>query len=403
MTSLHRIGRLLGSLLLVCSVPAWAGGPRNVTSGGSAVRWTTSPISVDLESDLDVRTKDVTPLVEDALRAWEDLTESAVTISSDSLGTVVDNSNVCTYFYDSSACPSGPTEDGTNPLVIDEDGAITARFFGTGNKFTVLGFASIISFNTSSGAALKGEAVFNATCLNGVEVQPGCTTAGGLSFSDADFTSFIVHEIGHFLGLDHSQVNLTEATDDDDDNNDLINTMFPTFIIGNGANFKTPEKDDKVGLANLYPAADFASTTWTITGTVFDDDDLELQCANIVARNVTNPRVDAVAAISGDFSPAGTEDGSYEINGLTPGASYTVDVEPIDADSTGASGYTPCRGSSSGEPDPPQFTKRTSTTTFSKGANETESGVNSFSTGLVVNGDPTPSASSGGCSLIPIP
>ena len=157
-----------------------------------------------------------------------------MTITEGSLETAVDDTNVCDFVFDTASCPGGPLNDGTNPLIIDEDGSIAADFFGVGNKFTTLGFAAIIAFDTDSGDAIKGEAIFNAACLNTVE-QPGCSI-GPFSFSDDDFISFVVHELGHFLGLDHSQVNLIEATDMDPSNDDLITTMFPTFIPGNGAN-----------------------------------------------------------------------------------------------------------------------------------------------------------------------
>lgn len=377
---------LLVAVMTSCiASSSWAIGPRNVTSGGSAVKWGSMPVTVHLETDMDVRGKDVLPLVQEALNTWADLSESDVTFTQGTLSAAVDNSNVCCFVFDPSACASGPTSDGTNPLVIDEDGDITASFFGVANKFTTLGFASIITFNSTTGEAVKGEAIFNAACLAGNAVsgcERGAGSADDLSFSDDDFTSFIVHEIGHLLGLDHSQVNLTEATDGDSSNNGRITTMFPTFIVGNGSNFKTPEKDDKVGLAQLYPASGFASSTWKVTGTVFrTDGTTPLQCANVIARGTADPRVDAVSALSGDFSPAGSAVGTYEILGLTAGQAYTVEVESIGSTFTGASGYTPCRGSS-GESAPPQFTSQAPATTYTHAGGETEAGVNFTVTGL---------------------
>jgi hypothetical protein len=360
------------------------------------------PVRIDLESDLDVSGKDVGSLVDAALSEWDGVTEASVGFDQHDLGVAVDDSNVCDFFFDSISCPAGPLDDGTNPLVIDEDGSIVSDFFGGAAKFTTLGFASIIGSDPSSGAAVKGEAVFNAACLNGVEIQPGCGSAG-LSFTDDDFTSFIVHEMGHFLGLDHSQVNLTEATDGDSANDNRITTMYPRFLIGNGANFKTPERDDRVGLAQLYPAANFDSTTWSISGTAFNAaGSNELQCANVVARNVASPRVDAISALSGDFSPPGTADGEFTILGLTPGATYTIDFEPLDPTALNASGYTPCRGSG-GEPAPPQFASFTSTDTFTESAGATvdvdcQAGDDC---GPGAGGGSTGGSSAGGCSLIP--
>src|SRR5258708_829329 len=103
--------------LLFVSSPVLAIGPRAVTSSGIPVTWHKMPIQVDLESDLSVRGKDVTPLVEAALNEWSSLTESNSSFTLGSLGTQVDATNVCCFFFDPSACPSGPTNDGLNPLV----------------------------------------------------------------------------------------------------------------------------------------------------------------------------------------------------------------------------------------------------------------------------------------------
>lgn len=405
---------VIGSVFVGTSL--FAIGPRNVTASGIAVKWTSMPVAVDLETDLDVRGKDVSTLVEEALSLWEGVSEASITINRGDLGSGVDDANICSFFYDPTACPSGPLSDGLNPLVIDEDGSIVAMFFGVANKFTTLGFASVISYNTTTGAAGKGEAVFNAACLAGFEVA-GCERGPGpsdnLSFSDDDFTSFIVHELGHFLGLDHQQVNLEEATDGDTSDDALITTMFPTFIVGNGANFKVPHVDDHMAIAQLYPASSFASSTWTIEGTVVESDGAtQLQCANLVARNTADPRVDAISALSGDFAPAGTADGSFTIVGLTPGASYTIDLEAIGSGLTGASGFTPCRGTN-GEPSPPSFLTSsssgtvalTSAGTFTGSAGETVNVIATIGSGIVEgtfdDGGGGSGGSSGGCSLVP--
>ena len=78
-------------------------GPRSVTSGGTAVKWSSMPITVHLETDLIVNrgtaTKDVTTLVNSALDTWTSLTDSSVSITKGTLSTAVDDSNVCNYFY----------------------------------------------------------------------------------------------------------------------------------------------------------------------------------------------------------------------------------------------------------------------------------------------------------------
>ncbi len=362
-------------LCLLLSPGLDAYGPRSVTAMGHVVKWSL-PVRIDLECDLDVRGKDVTALIDEGLSRWADLSESNLSYDRQRLGVDVNADNVCCYLYDSSACPSGPRSDGKNPIVIDDDGTVVAKFFGTGNQFVTLGFAAIVTFDSSTGAAAKGEAVFNAACLQGVAME-GCQLLG-LSFSDDDFTSFIVHEIGHFLGLNHSQVNLDEADDADTSNDDKITTMYSFFIQGNGANFKTPERDDAMGLAFLYPEESFAGSTFTVSGTVRDDDGTSgFACANLVARN-TDPnqtRTDAISFVSGQLCPNGVFDdscdGDYSIQGLNPSQSYTVEVEPIDASFRNSSGIPPCEGSGQ----QPTFDEQTYNSNVNTGGGSTVSGI----------------------------
>ncbi len=343
------------SLLLAAS-SSHAIGPRDVTDGGTAVKWAGGAVNVDVEQDVVVGSKNVSTLIDDALDAWDDLTQAELSITRRTLAADIDNTNVCDYLYASSACTTAPQNNGVNPLIIDEDGSITCRFFcdaaGARAQYIYLGFALISISNSTTGAAVKGGAVFNAACLSG-QLESGCSTNHISGFSDDDFTSFMVHEMGHFLGLDHSQVNRTEAENGLSADDSLINTMFPTFITGNGANFKTPNTDDIAGIAQLYPSASFTSGTWSLSGVLYNTDGTTgIQCGNIVARNTLTSRIDAISALSGDFAEPGVTDGTFRLVGLTPGASYTLDVEAIGSAYRGASGYTPCRGSN-GESAPP--------------------------------------------------
>lgn len=349
-------------------------GPRSVTKSGNVVKWE-MPVTVHLESDTTVNSKDVLGLVQAGLDQWVNLADSDVTFTVSSLGVAVNADNVCSYLFDQSACPNGPVDDGKNPIVIDEDGTIVAKFFGASAKFTTLGFAAIIASDSSTGEAVKGEAVFNAACLEGVELE-GCEN---LSFTEDDFTSFIVHEMGHFLGLNHSQVNLDEANDNDTSNDAQITTMYPFFIQGNGTNFKTPERDDAVGLAYLYPSSSFSSSTFSVEGTVFDEDgSTEFACANIVVRNTNggSERTDAISFVSGQLCAGGTFDGDcdghFEIHGLNPSHSYQISIEPIDRSFRSSSGIPPCEGSTQ----QPKFDEETRSDSLSAQSGETTCGVN---------------------------
>lgn len=373
--------RLLLLLLLMSFTSLlFAYGPQNVTTSGTVVVWPNKAVTYHLEGDTTVSTKSVATLIDAALAQWTGVTEASITMTKSSLGADVDNDNVCCYVYDSTICPdTALLTDGNNPVVVDEDGSIAARFFGTSGKFSTLGFAAMVSYSDTTALGSKGEAVFNAACLSGVE-QSGCSTAGtgggALSFSDDDFTSFVVHEIGHFLGLNHSQVNRTESKSGASFDGTLVTTMWPFFTVGNGGNFKTPEKDDKVGLALLYPATNFASTTGKVSGTVSASGS-QFQCANVVVRNTTaaQSKTDALSFVSGSLHVAAATDGAYEILGLTAGQSYSVAVEPIDTTFTGASGIPPCDGGSHPSPSSKQFTAQTSSTVVSASAGSTATGV----------------------------
>src|SRR5262249_33735001 len=87
--------------ILLLASPAWAIGPRNVTSGGKAVKWPSMPVRLDLESDLNVRGKDVGSLVDEALSEWDGVTEANVGFNLHDLGVAVDDANVCDFFFDS--------------------------------------------------------------------------------------------------------------------------------------------------------------------------------------------------------------------------------------------------------------------------------------------------------------
>ncbi len=92
-----------------------------------------------------------------------------------------------------------------------------------------------------------------------------------------------------------------------------------------------------------------------ISGSVFESDGMTLlQGANVIGRNTADPFFNAVSAVSGYlFFPGGLGPGptppalevSYDLRGLPPGASYTVEKTEINPLFTG--------GSSVGPVDPP--------------------------------------------------
>lgn len=130
-------------------------------------------------------------------------------------------------------------------------------------------------------------------------------TTNATTVSDrVDFQSVATHEIGHFLGLDHTSM--------------VSATMFPT--LSNGFNYaKALSADDINGVSTIYPAATFA-TKGKISGTIRTTANVAVYGAIVVAVNSSGSPV--ATAIT---NPSG----QYTIEGLDAG-SYTVYAEPLD-------------------------------------------------------------------------
>src|SRR6185369_3841047 len=115
-------------------------------------------------------------------------------------------------------------------------------------------------------------------------------------------------------------------------------------ILINGSQMGTLNLDDQVSVSTLYPAPTFASSTGTLTGTIFRSDGTPFQGAYVIARKVGDPRLTAVGVASGARYASSASNaalkGLYEIPGLPPG-DYTVEIEAIDPSFTGGSGVGP--------------------------------------------------------------
>ncbi|MEM8547972.1 MAG: carboxypeptidase-like regulatory domain-containing protein [Pseudomonadota bacterium] len=207
--------------------------------------------------------------------------------------------------------------DGFSPIVYDDDGAIFVALFGVSG---VLGFAST---DTRDADGTPIEAV---AFLNGGSILDG--------FPISDFFSVQVHEFGHYSGMGHTVVNgqniaLGDASGPTPNNTfgnspvDQTETMYPFAIQGG---LQSSIHADDVGFYSvMYPTETYFAETGTISGEVVDANGTGLTGINVIARNINNPFIDAVSAISGDREGGGV----YEINGLTPGESYVVFIDNI--------------------------------------------------------------------------
>lgn len=183
----------------------------------------------------------------------------------------------------------------------------------------------------------------------------GCLINGrGVHFTDPNgvaFAGVFTHEFGHAINLAHTQVN--GAIGFYGDNIGLagcsflpysglplledVETMYP-FIntrLGTGGSGETQstvnQLDDKVSVSNLYPAPGWRESTCSISGKILTTNGKSgVMGVKVIARNLNSLFADATSAMSGDYTRGSIgDDGSFTINGLTPGGRYVIYADAI--------------------------------------------------------------------------
>lgn len=260
-----------------------------------------------------------------------------------------------------------------SPVIFDANGGLISSL---GLPPEVIGFNVSCALDT-----LHGYILSSAIVLNG-KFQDAIDTSANYELSANQFDEAITHELGHFSGLDHSQINVDVLTNlvypCEVDTLAGLPLMFPLALCQarKDAGLPVLSADDVAWISTLYPrnlAADYA----TISGVVYFNDGVSpMQGANIIARQLDDPstaedesRRIAVSVVSGytytsnpgqgvtailgatennvNGSPPGSRNpsliGYYKIS--VPPGTYTVEVEEIYTAFTG--------GSSVGPLDPP--------------------------------------------------
>ncbi len=393
---------------------------------GAGVAWKDGIVHFNLESGAEatlgrLSNEEARSLVNELFEDWRDLTWEGVAVTDFTLEeggdlASIDAGNtdaVFSYCPPDEDCPGedppfvlGTAGSGESPILFDSDGAITDLIQGEGAKASVIGFAGPRVVDRFGGvlSITEGQAVLNGLfidCPEGVSSDDDCQTP---EITLEEFKGAIFHELGHFLGLDHSQVNLSSAVkalSGDMSEIEGVPTMLPLLI--NGAEQATPHFDDIVSLALLYPSPEFTSSFCTLEGTVFKaDGSTELQGVNVVAKRGDNPLVEATSFVSGQLFTGSSKNcdaafGDFSIQGLTPGASYTLQIEKISKAFTGGSSIEPCDPSQSGFEETTLAGSFSCTTAGQVITTGTQSDTKIVTTKGATAETP---ASTGGCSLI---
>ncbi len=331
---------LLAAACVAASRIAHAGGPLIFAEDGSVVKWPTVGGQTSITLTLDqgslgaLDNGAANAMVVNILSVWNSIATStlALTIAPTPLTSDVTHLNFTSFI-------GGSALHGFNPVVYDSAGSITALLYGENARNQVLGFATPIFYVNADrrpvpGNILEGQVVLNGRMLDGVS-----SGSANPEVTPAEFEGVIVHELGHMLGLDHSQINALDASNADQP------TMFPIFY--GGEHWKSLAPDDIGWICWLYPAPQFNTAFGAIAGGVLVVNGMTTrgyQGINVIARRVGGARIEAGSCVSGyrywsGVGPPGLE-GGYLIPGL-PAGSYTVEVERILPIFTGGSSVGP--------------------------------------------------------------
>jgi hypothetical protein len=340
---------------LVVSSRAMAGGPFAVDTmndSGVALRWENDTLSWYLDpgplsNGVDNATGKT--WVEDQLDKWSGVTlknengEDVTTVVFKSsykgdLAEDVTKDNYQDYVN---------TTSGRTAVIFDSDGEITADLMGEENKNKVVGLSAPLLSDSSGLYITKGFALFNGYILDQGILAPDASVEEDL------FQATILHELGHLINLDHSQVNNSAAVqcansgttyerNGSCEGGQYIPTMYPELLTTMQGLLT---RDDKVTISWIYPSSNFTNGFCTITGEVFDVEGDGLKGVNVIAQRADEGdemlMVDARSFVSGAMTSGCDGPATYYLHGIVPNHKYQVIYEALNSEYTGASGFEP--------------------------------------------------------------
>lgn len=294
-------------LILFCYSAAYAGGPLQAT-GTKPVVWdiaNNGPVTLTLDRGPlgQFDSAGAYAIMLDAVLRWDTISTSSLQVK---IGGYLDH-NVSNA-NDPILTGVNAGTDGIIPVVFDETGAITDAFLGSGASNQVLGFA-------------LPESSDNVTFTEGRIVMGG----SNLNRSASRLLTTMTHELGHLLGLSHSQHSMRGITP----------IMYPSSSVGE------LHDDDVLAISMLYPVEGNQAIFGSIEGRILDADGNPVSGLNIVA--IDSATRTAYATLSDYFSGGldrfrspPQKDGSYRFHFLPPGV-YFLKVEGISPEFTSGS------------------------------------------------------------------
>ncbi|MFP6592759.1 MAG: matrixin family metalloprotease, partial [Candidatus Latescibacterota bacterium] len=248
--------------LLLTASPASAFLVQSTQSGNGPVvqvSWAGDeiPYRIDAVGSDDLGTARTAQILRESFAVWEDVEGSRLRFRDEGSSTGIEASR----------------RDRQNLLIFDETGDVLDAPAGSG----IIAVTRMDS-DVRTGNILDADIVFNGRDFRFAS-EP---TAGRILLRDV-----AVHEIGHFIGLDHTPLSGTP---------ERRPTMNP-FYFGDGGEAATLAADDITGIRALYPTTAFAASSGTITGHVADIEGTSVFGAHVTALNLDSG--DTYSTLSG--------------------------------------------------------------------------------------------------------
>jgi hypothetical protein len=275
----RRLAALIASILLCLPMIVEAGppgGPLRVGSpkiGISGVPMTWDPAAMPIHYRVDpgpmAKTPTGTVVIDNAagltrvqkmFDTWVNVPTAAIRTQYDgpllSSGTytggpVADSSNgIANFDAVRTSCRNGEQ----SPVIFDPDGNLFGQL---GLGYSIIGFAFTCAFDAAGGHISAAGLAMNGKFQDGLP--------GNFELTTAEFNQAITHEIGHLLGLDHSQINVEVLNGQplhcNADDAAGLPLMFPDLICQDRvtSGFSALAPDDTAWISRLYPVTSSTS------------------------------------------------------------------------------------------------------------------------------------------------
>jgi len=305
-------------VLLALPITAFSGGPLSISgpNGHTPVSYANPTVTLNFDiGTLGNRSNaEIDALVLQSINQWNTVSTATINLlQGTDLTTDIDITNYQNLIPNDDLNDSS-IADGLNPIIYDADGQIFDALFGEGAGIDIIGFAGSVYYLGSS-TFTEGYAILNGdTIIN----------------SDSTIISLITHEIGHLIGLDHSQLDINNT----EDNCLSLHSAYPMMYPYLCRETSTLHADDVVAVSALYPETNLETTYGQITGFFVNSSGRPVLGANLWAKNTITGISYSVVS---DYLKQNT--GFFSV--LLPAGQYTLHANAINASFFDFSGVGP--------------------------------------------------------------